>query len=58
MKQIALTLAAAVLMAGCVSSNAPSREPNYVQSQIYQSPMPVTDNFGSNDLPPTIGGLR
>jgi len=51
MKLIALTLAGAFILAGCVSSNAPSNEPKYVQSQIYQSPLPRDDRTGFDNLP-------
>ncbi|WP_153245863.1 hypothetical protein [Microvirga brassicacearum] len=58
MKQIALTLVAAALMAGCVSSNTTSQEPNYVQAQIYQSPAPIGNTLGDNSMSPAVGGPR
>jgi hypothetical protein len=58
MKHLALALIAAALMGGCVSSGNTSREPNYVQSQIYQSPMPAGNTLGSNSMAPAVGGPR
>jgi PBP1b-binding outer membrane lipoprotein LpoB len=57
MTRLALILAAALTLAGCVSgsgSDPVSREPNYVQSQMYQSPTPRNDTFGGG-LPSSVG---
>jgi hypothetical protein len=58
MKNLALAMIAAALLGGCVSSKNPSQEPNYVQSQIYQSPMPVGNTLGSSSMAPSVGGPR
>ena len=57
MKQIAFTLFVAALMAGCVSSQnrGASDQPNYVQAQLYQSPMPRGAPIGTDDMIPEIG---
>ena len=52
MKSIFITLAASVLLAGCVSgSGSNARPPNYVTTQATQSPAFRNDAFGGAAMP-------
>jgi len=51
-----LLLATTLGIAGCMSAGGMAgREPNYVASQVYQSPAQGYDVFGAGELPPRVG---
>ena len=45
-----------VLVSGCVSSPSGGQLPNYVETELTQSPIPRGSMVGSPDLPGDIGG--
>jgi hypothetical protein len=54
--KIVLILALALGVTGCMSgSGRIDAEPNYVESQLTQSPLPPGDQYGRDDLPPRVG---
>jgi hypothetical protein len=51
-RQIIVVIAASVLLTSCLAgSESRARPPNYVASQVYQSPAWRNDTFGGTALP-------
>lgn len=44
------------LVSGCISGSSEGRPPNYVESQLTQSPIPPGSMGQDPDLPSGIGG--